>query len=89
MISSSADRSHSPQDTAPDHRVFGEADVQTLLYGVDPTPGIVAAEFRPPNRVILYQRDLESGATRPIERQFRPWLIATDATRWEGFRPGP
>ncbi|MGN6484868.1 MAG: 3'-5' exonuclease, partial [Thermomicrobiales bacterium] len=83
------DRSHSPQDTAPDYRVFGEADVQTLLYGVDPTPGIVAAEFRPPNRVILYQRDLESGATRPIERQFRPWLIATDATRWEGFRPGP
>ena len=89
MSRSPSDRSPSPQDTAPGQRAFGEADVQALLYGVDPTPGIVAAEFRPPNRVILYQRDLDTGTTRPIERQFRPWLIATDASRWDGFRPGP
>ncbi|MGC4191634.1 MAG: DNA polymerase domain-containing protein [Thermomicrobiales bacterium] len=88
---------HPPQDTAMRHHrddrhhddPFDDGDIQALLYGVDPTPGIVAAEFRPPNRVLLYQRDPETGETRVIERQFRPWLIATDATRWEGFRPGP
>lgn len=82
------------QHTASDLSVaapapFGEDDIQTLLYGRDTTPGIVAIEFRPPNRVIIFQRDLQTGATRRYEEQFRPWLIATDASRWEGFRPAP
>ncbi|MGC4106334.1 MAG: DNA polymerase domain-containing protein [Thermomicrobiales bacterium] len=88
----SQDLTQRQQDTALDNVArspFGEADVQALLYGMDPTEGIVAIEFRPPNRVRLYQRDLDSGETRTVERQFRPWLIATDPARWEGFRPTP
>ncbi|MGB3328399.1 MAG: 3'-5' exonuclease, partial [Thermomicrobiales bacterium] len=83
---------HTAADPVLDPRrqaTFGEDDVQALLYGPDQTPGIVAAEFRPPNRILLYVRDLETGETRVQERQFRPWLIATDASRWEGFRPAP
>ena len=96
--STNRDRPRSPQDTAaealedvqrPSLEPFHDADVQRLLYGTDPAPGIVAAEFRPPNRVLLYQRDPESGETAVIERQFRPWLVASDNARWQGFRPAP
>jgi uncharacterized protein YprB with RNaseH-like and TPR domain len=92
-----SDRAHRAQDIASvtDSNAggrthpFDAADVQALLYGVDPSPGIVAAEFRPPNRVVLYQRNPDTGETTAHQRTFRPWLIASEAERWNAFRPRP
>lgn len=67
---------------------FTAEDVEALLYGVDPTPQIVAAEFRSPNKVLLYQRT-EEGQTVVIERSFRPWLIARDPESLWNLRPAP
>lgn len=71
-----------------DSERFTAGDVETLLYGLDRTPRLVAAEFRSPNRILLYQR-AENGQTRLIERSFRPWLIARDADALQNLRPAP
>lgn len=63
-------------------------DVETLLFGQDPTPRVVAAEFRSPNKVLLYQR-AESGETVTAERTFNPWLIARSQEALRHLRPQP
>src|SRR6478735_5599547 len=70
----------------PDH--FTSEDVDVLLYGIDRTPRLVAAEFRAPNSVLLYQRT-EDGRTVTIQQTFRPWLIARDAEALQNLRPAP
>ncbi|MEZ4504421.1 MAG: hypothetical protein R2848_00875 [Thermomicrobiales bacterium] len=71
------------------HRArFTADDVDALLYGVDRTPRIVAAEFRPPNTVRLYQR-AEGGQTRTIDRAFQPWLISRDPDALQNVQPTP
>jgi DNA polymerase elongation subunit (family B) len=70
----------------PDH--FTSEDVDLLLYGLDRTPRLVAAEFRSPNSVLLYQRT-EDGRTVTIEQNFRPWLIARDPDALQNLRPAP
>jgi DNA polymerase elongation subunit (family B) len=71
-----------------DHGHFTADDVDVLLYGLDRTPRLVAAEFRSPNRILLYQRT-ENGHTRFIERTFRPWMIARDPEALRNLRPAP
>jgi DNA polymerase elongation subunit (family B) len=63
-------------------------DVETLLFGQDPTPRVVAAEFRSPNKVLLYQR-AENGQTVTSERTFYPWLIARSQEALRHLRPQP
>src|SRR6478735_11693345 len=70
----------------PDH--FTSEDVDILLYGVDRTPRLVAAEFRAPNSVLLYQRT-EDGRTVTIQQSFRTWLIARDPEALQKLRPAP
>jgi DNA polymerase elongation subunit (family B) len=67
---------------------FTSDDVERLLYGLDATPRLVAAEFRPPNRVLLYQRSVD-GQTRLVEQTFHPWLIARDPDALGSLRPIP
>lgn len=67
---------------------FTAEDVEALLYGLDRTPRVVAAEFRAPNRILLYQRT-DDGQTILLERTFRPWLIARDPDALRNLRPAP
>ena len=67
---------------------FTADDVDGLLYGHDRTPRLVAAEFRSPNRIVLFQRT-DDGQTIAIERNFRPWLIARDPDALLSLRPVP
>lgn len=67
---------------------FTAEDVELLLYGLDRTPRLVAAEFRSPNKILLYQRT-DDGQTFPIEQRFRPWLIARDPEALRDLRPAP
>src|SRR2546426_1820805 len=50
-------------------------EFQTLLYGADPTPGVVAVEAAGETAILLRR---EAGALRREERPFRPWLLATE-----------
>lgn len=76
------------------HRAFADRehfiaeDVEALLYGVDDTPRLVAAEFRYPSQIQLYQRT-EDGRTVAVEQNFRPWLIARDPEMLRSLRPAP
>jgi hypothetical protein len=72
----------------PDRDRFTSEDVEVLLYGVDRTLRLVAAEFRPPNNILLYQRT-EDGQTLTIEQNFQPWLIARDPEALRNLRPAP
>ncbi len=67
---------------------FTADDVDALLYGVDPTPRLVAAEFQSPNKILLYQR-ADDGQTLTIERTFRPWLIGRNPDVLRNLRPAP
>ena len=67
---------------------FTADDVDALLYGNDRTSLLVAAEFRSPNAVLLFQRT-EDGQTRTIQQTFRPWLIARDPDSLRNLRPEP
>src|SRR5215207_1399603 len=71
-----------------DRERFTASDVDALLYGIDRTPRLVAAEFRSPNTVRLYQRT-DDGQTRTIEQNFQPWLIARDPEALRNVRPAP
>ncbi len=72
----------------PDHDRFTNEDVETLIYGIDRTPRLVAAEFRPPNNILLYQRT-DDGQTITIRQTFQPWLIARDPDALQNLRPAP
>lgn len=50
-------------------------ELQALLYGADPTPGVVAVEAAGDTAILLRR---EAGALRREERPFRPWLLATE-----------
>ncbi|HYI24395.1 MAG TPA: hypothetical protein VD767_03210 [Thermomicrobiales bacterium] len=50
---------------------FTESDAPRLLYGADPTPGIVAVEPAGPNEVHVYRR-LDDGTTRREPQRFDP-----------------
>ncbi len=76
------------QRTFADSDHFTPEDVDDLLYGIDRTPRLVAAEFRAPNSVLLYQRT-EDGRTVTIEQTFRPWLVARDPDALQNLRPAP
>ena len=53
-----------------------------LLFGFDPTPGIVAVEFSPPNSVQIYTRSPADGRTFRHRETFMPFL-------WEQNGTGP
>ena len=64
----------------------GTSDVQALLYGHAPLPGLVAVEPAGPGSVTLYRRPVRDGAgrsTAPIVTEldeFRPWVLVAAAT---------
>src|SRR2546426_12150876 len=65
-------------------------EFQTLLYGADPTPGVVAVEAAGETAILLRR---EAGALRREERPFRAWLLANEIAaladaRW-GKLDGP
>lgn len=69
----------------PNGRKCPQADPFTdneLLFGFDPTPGIVAVEFSPPNSVQIYTRSPADGRTFRHRETFMPFL-------WEQNGTGP
>ena len=62
-------------------------DADRLLYGGDPTPGIVAVELASPDRIRLFQRDGDE--TRVHDEPFRPWLVAARPEPWQALRSRP
>ena len=64
----------------------GASDVQALLYGHDPLPGIVAVEPAGPGAVTLYRRPVRTGPAQPAAPilteldEFRPWVLVAAAT---------
>ena len=69
----------------PNGRKSPQADPFTdneLLFGFDPTPGIVAVEFSPPNSVQIYIRSPADGRTFRHRETFMPFL-------WEQNGTGP
>src|SRR3954447_10759862 len=55
---------------------------EELLYGTDPTPRIVAADFVSGNKIRCYQRT-EDGRTETTEEAFQPWLLAAREAPWQ------
>lgn len=78
---------HQHQAFADREHFIGE-DVEVLLFGRDGTPRLLAAEFRFPSQILLYQRT-EGGRTVAFEQNFRPWLIARDPEALQSLRPSP
>ncbi len=60
---------------------------EELLYGTDPTPRIVAADFVSGTKIRCYQRT-DGGATETIEESFQPWLLAARETPWQAASSG-
>jgi DNA polymerase I len=58
---------------------------EQLLYGPDPTPRIVAADFVAGNKIRIYTRQ-QSGETEAVEESFSPWLLAALDTPWQSGR---
>jgi uncharacterized protein YprB with RNaseH-like and TPR domain len=67
---------------------FTTEDFEALLYGIDQTARLVAAEFRAPNQVLLFQR-IDDGGTRILNHTFRPWLIARNPGALWSLQPAP
>ena len=67
------------QKSAPQADPFTDNE---LLFGFDPTPGIVAVEFSPPNSVQIYTRSPADGRTFRHRETFMPFL-------WEQNGTGP
>jgi DNA polymerase elongation subunit (family B) len=61
---------------------------ELLLYGSDPTTGIVAVERAGTDRVVVYARGPD-GQQFTIEDQFRPWLVADRAEPWAALPSRP
>src|SRR5687767_12028923 len=59
--------------------------IEQLLYGPDPTPRIVAADFVAGNKIRIYTRQ-QSGETEAVEESFSPWLLAALDTPWQSGR---
>lgn len=62
-------------------------DTQRLLYGADPTPGIVAADLAGPDRIRLYRRDGERTVAEDVP--FTPWLLAVRPEPWQALPSRP
>jgi DNA polymerase I len=58
---------------------------EQLLYGTDPTTGIVAADFVSGNKIRFYRRN-EQGQTEAFDDEFQPWLLATREAPWRSGR---
>ena len=71
-----------PHPAAPD------AATDPLLFGHDPTPGIVAVEPAGPDRMRLFRR-APGGETTTEEATFAPWLLAARPDPWAAVRPRP
>lgn len=59
-----------------------------LLYGIDPTPRMVAVEPAGPDRMVIYRRDV-AGSIETSSEPFRPWLLAARGEPWAGLRSRP
>src|ERR687898_21590 len=62
-------------------------DTSDLLYGDDPTPGLVAVEQLGANRVRLYRRTGDGVIVE--DAPFSPWLLAERAEPWHATRGAP
>src|SRR3989442_985696 len=60
-------------------------EFQTLLYGADPTPGVVAVEAAGETAILLRR---EAGALRREERPFPPGLLANEIAALADARGG-
>jgi DNA polymerase, archaea type len=56
---------------------------ERLLYGADPSPGIVAVELAGPNRVRTWRR--VDSLTVASEEPFQPWLVAERDAPWRAL----
>src|SRR5258707_13718453 len=54
---------------------FEETDLQPLLSGADPTPGVVAVDVVGETAILVRRF---GDTLRREERPFRPWLLATE-----------
>src|SRR5688572_27894458 len=70
-----------PTGSSPDR-------TEVLLYGTDPTPGIVAVERAGLDRVVLYLRG-PHGERVAVEDGFRPWLLTDRPDPWTSLRSRP
>lgn len=59
----------------------------TLLYGTDPLPGLVAVDLAGPDRVRLYRRAGEDLSA--VDDDLEPWLLAERAEPWQALRSHP
>ncbi len=55
--------------------------LQSLLFGGDSTPGIVAVERSGSDSVDVYTRQAD-GTTSVASEKFSPWIVATNADSW-------
>lgn len=62
-------------------------ETDRLLYGADPTPGIVAVELAAPDRVRVFRR--HGDVTVVEETGFTPWLLTGRAEPWAALRSRP
>lgn len=63
-----------PLSFAPEYNGVGMSSAEQILFGADPTPGIVAVEVGP-EKALVYRRDGDRVASE--ERAFRRWLLTT------------
>ena len=60
---------------------FTDTDANTLLYGRNPLPQVVAAEPTGPAGVTLYQRQ-DDGTTIVLQETARPWIVVEESSRF-------
>lgn len=60
---------------------FTETDADTLLYGRNRLPGIVAVEPTGPSGVTLYQRQSD-GRTIMLQETARPWIVVEESSHF-------
>jgi DNA polymerase, archaea type len=58
---------------------------EQLLYGTDPTIGIVAADFVSGNKIRFYLRS-EDGQKETVDEEFQPWLLGAREAPWQSGR---
>ncbi len=75
-------------NTSPPHDFIKDTLTDTLLYGADATPGIVAVEPVGTDRMSVFRRNVD-GKREFVEDIFRPWLVAERAAPWSAHRSRP
>jgi DNA polymerase, archaea type len=60
--------------------------LRTLLYGQDPTQGIVSVERSGPSTVAIYTRQPDGTIAKSLE-PFHPWLVASSPEPWQELVP--